>query len=115
MNAFFRKPPVTVHLVEADGRRHSLQVPPGQTLMRAAVDHAVDAIAGDCGGSLSCATCHVYVDAAWAARLPPPAADELALLEMTAAPRTTASRLSCQITLTPDLDGLQVTLPDRQY
>lgn len=115
MTAIFRKPTVTVHLVEAGGRRHTLQVAAGQSLMRAATDHGIEAIAADCGGSLSCATCHVHVDADWADRLPPPAADETAMLEMTAAPRTATSRLSCQIVVTAALDGLQVTLPDRQY
>lgn len=111
----FRKPPITVHLVEAGGRRHTLQVPPTGHLMKAAVDHGVEAIAGDCGGCLNCATCHVIVDDAWRGRLTPPAADERAMLEMTAAPRLPASRLACQIPLTPALDGLVVHLPDRQY
>lgn len=112
---FFRKPPITVHLVEAGGHRHTLQVPPTGHLMQAAVDHGIEAIAGDCGGCLNCATCHVYVDDAWRHRLPPVAADEAAMLDMTAAPRTSASRLACQIALVPALDGLVVTLPDRQY
>lgn len=115
MNAFLRKPAVTVHLIEAGGRRHTLQMPAGQSLMRAATDHGIEAIAADCGGSLSCATCHVHVDADWVDRLPSPSADEAAMLEMTAVPRTAASRLSCQIVVTPALDGLQVTIPERQY
>ena len=80
-----------------------------------ATAHGVEAIAADCGGCLQCATCHVIVDADWAARLPPPAPDELAMLEMTAAPRQPTSRLCCQITLTPSLDGLRVRLPTTQY
>ena len=64
---------------------------------------------------MSCATCHVYVDSDWLARLPPPSADEDAMLEMTAAPRLPTSRLSCQLQLAPELDGLTATLPETQY
>jgi 2Fe-2S ferredoxin len=106
---------IRVHLIEADGRRHSVQGKPGRSLMRTAVDAGVDGIAADCGGCLTCATCHVIVDAAWADKLPPPTADELAMLEMTAAPRQPTSRLSCQLVLGSELDGLVVQLPATQY
>ena len=106
---------IAVHLVEANGTRHSLAAPVAQSLMRAAVAAGLDAIKADCGGTMTCATCHVYVDADWAARLPTPSRDEDAMLEMTAAPRRPTSRLSCQIALDGDLDGLTVALPDTQY
>jgi 2Fe-2S ferredoxin len=106
---------VTVHLVKADGHRRSIAAKAGRSLMKAAVDAGIDAIAADCGGCLTCATCHVIVDPAWAARLPPPKADELAMLEMTAAPREATSRLSCQIELQPAIEGLVVRLPATQY
>jgi len=106
---------ITVHLIESNGRRHTLAASVAQSLMRAAVAAGLDGIKADCGGTMTCATCHVYVDAAWASRLPPPSHDEDAMLEMTAAPRAATSRLSCQIGLAPDLDGLTVTLPDTQY
>jgi 2Fe-2S ferredoxin len=83
--------------------------------MRAAVAAGLDGIKADCGGMMTCATCHVYVDVAWSARLPAPSHDENAMLEMTAAPRLPTSRLSCQISLDGDLDGLTVTMPDTQY
>ncbi len=105
----------TVHLQAADGSNSLLAVREGQTLMRAAVAGGVEGIAADCGGTLSCATCHVYVDAEWWPRLPPPDADEAAMLEMTAAPREAGSRLACQIRVTAALDGLRVTLPPTQY
>jgi 2Fe-2S ferredoxin len=108
-------PTITVHLTEANGTRHDLAVPTGQSLMRAAVAADVDAIKADCGGTLTCATCHVFVDEAWFAKLPPAEADEDAMLEMTAAERRPNSRLSCQLQLTPDLDGLSVSVPDTQY
>lgn len=87
----------------------------GRSLMKAAVDAGVDGIAADCGGALTCATCHVYVDEAWLDRLPPPSADEDTMLDYTAEERRPNSRLSCQIALTPALDGLCVTLPQRQW
>ena len=106
---------ITVHLVESNGTRHSLAAPVAQSLMRAAVAAGLDGIKADCGGTMTCATCHVYVDGAWSARLPAPSNDEDAMLEMTAAPRRPTSRLSCQISLDSDLDGLTVTMPDTQY
>ena len=83
--------------------------------MQAATQAGIDAIAADCGGSLTCATCHVVVDSAWAGLLPAPSADELSMLGMTAAERMPHSRLSCQITLTAALDGLTILLPETQY
>jgi 2Fe-2S ferredoxin len=106
---------IAVHLVESSGIRHTLAVPVAQSLMRAAVAAGLDGIKADCGGTMTCATCHVYVDEAWSARLPAPSQDEDAMLEMTAAPRKPTSRLSCQIALVPQLDGLTVTMPDTQY
>lgn len=106
---------VRARLTDPQGLVHEVSAPAGTSLMRAATDAGVDGIAADCGGCLSCATCHVYVEAPWCERLPPPGADEQAMLEMTAAERIPGSRLSCQILLTPALDGLCVRLPDTQY
>jgi len=106
---------IEVHLIAADGTRRTIPARVGQSLMRAAVDANEDGIAADCGGCLNCATCHVIVDPAWVARVGPASDDEGYMLEMTAAPRQPASRLSCQISLDEDLDGLVVQLPDRQY
>jgi len=106
---------IEVHLIAADGTRRTIPARVGQSLMRAAVDANEDGIAADCGGCLSCATFHVIVDPAWVARVGPASDDEGYMLEMTAAPRQPTSRLSCQISLDEDLDGLVVQLPDRQY
>ena len=106
---------ITVHLVESSGACHTLIAPAEQSLMRAAVAAGLDGIKADCGGMMTCATCHVYVDEAWSARLPAPSQDEKAMLEMTAAPRRPTSRLSCQIALAGDLDGLTATMPETQY
>jgi ferredoxin, 2Fe-2S len=105
----------TVHLIAADGTRHTLQAKPGRSLMKAALAAGIDGIAADCGGCLTCATCHVYVADEWLVRLPAPGRDELSMLEMTASERLPGSRLSCQIALDDTLDGLTVELPPAQY
>ncbi|MDT7929206.1 MULTISPECIES: 2Fe-2S iron-sulfur cluster-binding protein [unclassified Tepidimonas] len=87
----------------------------GRSLMKAAVEAGIDGIAADCGGNLTCATCHVIVPDAWRDRLPPLSADEDTMLDYTAVERQPGSRLSCQIRLGPALDGLVVELPARQY
>jgi 2Fe-2S ferredoxin len=87
----------------------------GSSLMATAVAGGVDGIAADCGGLLTCATCHVIVCEPFAAQLPPPDAEELAMLAFTATPRQANSRLSCQIRLTAALDGLTLELPLSQY
>lgn len=105
----------TVHFIGPDGERRTLQLPAGGSLMQAAVSAGVAEILADCGGMLSCATCHVLVAPAWGDRLPPMTADEDAMLEMTASPRDERSRLSCQIALSPALEGLEIILPATQY
>lgn len=106
---------IVVHLIAADGVRHTIDAPVGKSLMRAATDAGIEGILADCGGCLTCATCHVIVDPSWSERLRPPADEELEMLEMTASPRQASSRLSCQISLHQGLDGLVVQLPDTQY
>jgi 2Fe-2S ferredoxin len=106
---------IEAFLVESDGVRHRITCHVGESLMRAATDAGIDAIKADCGGTMSCATCHVIVEPEWAARLPPASPDEDSMLEMTAAPRQATSRLSCQIVLEQSLDGLTVALPETQY
>jgi len=106
---------VTVHLLPASGGEPvTLQCPPGQSLMKAAVDANVHGIEAECGGLLTCATCHVYVREPHLSRLPPPAEDELAMLDFTASPRQPNSRLSCQLVLDEALDGLVADLPPTQ-
>lgn len=105
----------TVHLIDTSGQRTALRAASGSTLMQAATDAGVAAIAADCGGLMTCATCHVYVAEAWQQRLPAPTAQEQAMLEMTAAERRPGSRLSCQIVLDASCEGLEVELPATQY
>jgi 2Fe-2S ferredoxin len=105
----------TVYLVAPDGARTAVPARSGQSLMRAATQAGVDGIAADCGGGCTCATCHVIVDEVWLQQLPPPGDDEAAMLEMTASPRESGSRLSCCLVLDASLDGLTARLPERQY
>ena len=86
----------------------------GDSLMQAAVAAGVDGIAADCGGLLTCATCHVVVPEPWRSALPPVAAEENTMLDFTATTRCEGSRLSCQIVLSPALDGMMVELPASQ-
>jgi 2Fe-2S ferredoxin len=106
---------IRIHLVAADGGQTTLEVKPKGSLMEAAVKNDVDGIEADCGGLMTCATCHVYVREPFAAQLPAPSEDELGMLAFTAAERRGNSRLSCQIALTEELDGLTVDLPEAQH
>ena len=103
-----------IHLILPDGTPRSLDAPVGHRLMQVAMNADVPGIVAECGGSAMCATCHVYVDHAWVSRLPPPLANELEMLECTASERRPESRLSCQIELDADLDGLVVRIPETQ-
>lgn len=102
-----------VVFVDIDGARREVEAQDGRSLMEVAKAHGIAAIEGQCGGMLSCATCHVYVDAGWAARLPPPDALERDMIPNALEPRAT-SRLGCQIKVAPGLDGLVVHTPERQ-
>jgi ferredoxin, 2Fe-2S len=104
----------TIDFIHPDGRTESVNAEPGVSAMRAALAHGLDGIVAECGGSAVCATCHVYVDAAWLAKLKPVSADEDELLDGTASDRLPNSRLSCQIEMTAELDGLVLRLPERQ-
>lgn len=104
----------TVVFVSAEGRREEVEVLAGTSVMRAATDNLVSGVVGECGGDLSCATCHVFVDPSWSGRLSPPSADEVAMLEATAEEPTEYSRLSCQLTCTAETDGIIVHTPISQ-
>jgi ferredoxin, 2Fe-2S len=107
----------TIHLQlqDADGTPRPITGRIGRSLMQAAIDAGLDGVAADCGGCLTCATCHVIVAPEWRARLPPVSDDEAAMLEMTAHPQQPGSRLSCQIKLSAALDGLRASFPPTQY
>jgi 2Fe-2S ferredoxin len=103
-----------VTFIAFTGGAHSVEVPSGTTLMRAATDNRVPGIDGDCGGNCACATCHVYVERAWLERLGARTATEEDMLNCVPE-RQDGSRLACQITLTDALDGLVVELPEAQH
>jgi len=103
-----------VTYIAHDGARTTLDVAVGNSVMLAAVFENLSGIEGACGGYLSCASCHVYVDEAFLPRLAPPSEDERSMLGQVAAPRRPNSRLSCQIVMSEALDGLVVTTPERQ-
>ena len=99
--------------IEPGGKRREIDAPVGITLMEAARQHGVAGIVAQCGGACSCATCHVYIDAAWVGRLGPREEMEEGMLETAWEPRND-SRLSCQVQVTQNFDGLIVTVPERQ-
>ena len=103
-----------VIFIAFNGQRHPVEVPVGLSLMRAATDNNVPGIDGDCGGQCACATCHVFVDRAWADRTGSRTAHEDEMLNFAAELRNN-SRLACQITITDALDGLVVSMPEGQH
>lgn len=103
-----------VTYVDYDGAERVLDVPVGTSVMQAAIANGIDGIVAECGGSMMCATCHVYVDESQHDRLPPMSSIENDMLECTRAERRPNSRLSCQLVATPEFDGLIVHLPEAQ-
>jgi len=103
-----------VTYIAQDGKETTLDIAVGTSVMQAAVMNGVDGIVAECGGSCMCATCHVYVRGDQLALTPPMQADEEAMLEGTASPRRPNSRLSCQLVVSEQMDGLVVNLPETQ-
>jgi 2Fe-2S ferredoxin len=103
-----------ITFLHPDGRRSQLTAHPGESVMEVAVAGGIAEIVAECGGSAVCGTCHVFVDADDLARLAPPTPLEEELLDETATVRGPGSRLSCQIFIGSDDQGLTVTLPARQ-
>ena len=99
--------------VEHSGKLHTIQVQNGLTVMEGAVQNNIPGIDADCGGSMACATCHVYVKEEWFNKLPKKEDGEEDMLDMAFEPKK-FSRLSCQLTVTDELDGLTVQLPSKQ-
>ena len=105
---------VTLHVIRADGSVQSALVDTGLSVMEGCLQMDISGIEGLCMGAVNCATCHVYVHPDWIAKVTPPDGDlgeaETDLLDITLN-RQPSSRLSCQIILTPELDGLMVAVP----
>lgn len=103
-----------VTYISHDGTATEVEVPVGNSVMQGAVDNMLDGIIAECGGSCSCATCHCYIDEAWADKVPAASEMEKDMLECVLEPQDN-SRLSCQINITDEMDGLVVKLPESQF
>jgi 2Fe-2S ferredoxin len=104
----------SVTYVEHTGARHEVDVPNGTSLMQAAIDNGIQGIVGECGGGLACATCHCYVEEAWMEKVGAASEMEQQMLEFANNSKSN-SRLSCQINMSDELDGLVVELPESQF
>jgi len=99
--------------IEHNGKAHEIDVPNGLSVMEGAVQNNIPGIDADCGGSCACATCHVYVDEKWFSKLPNKEDAEEDMLDMAFEPNK-FSRLSCQLIVSDELEGLVVNLPEKQ-
>jgi ferredoxin, 2Fe-2S len=105
---------VKITYVEFGGTQKVVDVAPGLTVMEGGRDNGVKGIEADCGGACACSTCHVYVDEAWVDSLPPRDAMEQDMLDFAFQPDERRSRLTCQLKVTPEIEGLVVHLPEKQ-
>ena len=99
--------------IEHSGKSHTVEVPSDLSVMEGAIQNNIPGIDADCGGACACATCHVYVDEKWFDKLSKKIESEQDMLDMAFEPNK-FSRLSCQLIITNDLDGLVVKLPSKQ-
>ena len=99
--------------IEHSGENHTIEVRNGLTVMEGAVQNNIPGIDADCGGSMACSTCHVYVEEKWFDKLPKAEDAEVDMIDMAYEPKKN-SRLSCQLIVTNELDGLVVTTPEKQ-
>ncbi len=102
-----------ITFVEADGTTIVATAKPGMSVMQVAVNAGIAAIAAECGGACACGTCHCYVAEEWFDRIASAQEDEADMLDFVIDPAAT-SRLSCQIAVTPEMDGLVINVPSSQ-
>ena len=100
--------------IQPDGQEQAVDAKPGQSVMQAAIGAMVPGIVADCGGACTCATCHGYVDEAWAGRVPEPSEDEAEMIDAGCLDVQPNSRLTCQLKITPDMEGLVIRIPPTQ-
>lgn len=105
---------VKITFIEFDGTAKTVDVEPGLTVMEGGRDNDVKGMEADCGGACACSTCHVYVDEAWVDRLPGRDPMEEDMLDFAWQPDPRRSRLTCQIKVTPEIEGLVVHMPEKQ-
>jgi 2Fe-2S ferredoxin len=103
-----------IKYIEHNGKEHEVEVPLGWSVMEGAVKNLIPGIDADCGGACACATCHVYVAQEWLAKMPPKQDMEETMLDF-AQDLEPNSRLSCQLKVTPELEGLTVKMPKSQH
>jgi 2Fe-2S ferredoxin len=114
MSLFGKKETATINYISHAGLAAPIAVNIGDSVMEGAIKNGIDEIVAECGGAAQCGTCHVYVEESWLNKLPPMQEDENAMLDTTACPRRANSRLSCQIPVTRELNGLVVHTPAAQ-
>ena len=102
-----------IKYIEHNGKEHEINVSNGLSVMEGAVQNDIPGIDADCGGGMACATCHVYVKEEWFNKLPKKEDGEEDMIDMAYEPNK-FSRLSCQLTVSDELDGLVVKLPEKQ-
>ncbi len=102
-----------ITFIDQEGTKREVEAKAGQSIMEVAVANMIPGIDADCGGACACATCHVYVDDAWAGKLKPMDDMEESMLDFAEDVRE-HSRLSCQILVTDEIDGIVVTTPESQ-
>ena len=102
-----------IKYIEHNGKEHEIDVVNGLTVMEGAIQNGIPGIDADCGGSMACATCHVYVKEEWFDKLPKKDDGEEDMIDMAYKPNK-YSRLSCQLTVSDELEGLTVKLPEKQ-
>jgi 2Fe-2S ferredoxin len=103
----------TITFIEHDGTEHAIDAPVGRTVMQAAVDKLIPGILGQCGGDCTCGTCHCYVASEWSGKIAPASEGEKAMLEYTLGVAPT-SRLSCQLVISEQMNGIVLRLPQSQ-
>ena len=105
---------VKITFVDHDGTARDVEAKEGETVMEAAIKNSIPGIDADCGGACACATCHVYVDEAFMEEVGGPEDMEQSMLDFAESVQPN-SRLSCQITIRADLEGLKVSTPESQH
>ena len=105
---------VKIIYIEFGGTQHVVDVETGLTVMEGARNNNVPGIEADCGGACACSTCHVYVASEWVGKLPEKDPMEEDMLDFAYQPDPNRSRLTCQVKVTDELDGLVVNMPERQ-
>ncbi len=100
--------------IEHGGTEHVVEVAEGLTVMEGAVQNNIPGIDADCGGACACSTCHVYVHPDWVGKLPAKEDMEVDMLDFAYQPDQARSRLSCQLKVTSEIDGLVVQMPEKQ-